>query len=759
MPSAQLSLPDPLRTPEMVPVFGREGSRDVETAASELRRALLQNDSAFTPGSSIWIADYFDEITEAFVKQPDLSGNDFVTKLSGQLEHVTAEGVQLFAEIYYLFLLPLSRSSFLGDTKRRFIAEVLEFGDLDLVIPENLAAALDGGFIRGGQGAIRRRYQRLSYLIGVLGAMARMQTHDRSAFVEDRENLRDRLRELYPSQSNAQQNMLLYVLDPEFFLPVGDGRHKKRIRTAYEGLVANPSADDDTALYWIYRELCKEAGHPIDFYDPAFRAVWDPDFELDSDRVRQAWLIKGSSVDGYDVVDEWKSEGFASLSASKLPELATDSSKSEIKAIVKEAYLHSSVHEQITKIDEFHQFLSEIDIGDVVVTFSKGRVHFGEITSPPEFVHSQHNRTNLRRSVQWDDGNTVELGDVPKKLHAKLTVQADVVNLTSVMDEIETLRGEAWDAPSKASLPKASEKLANELHVHQEWLQEILDLLADRPQVILYGPPGTGKTYIAQRLAQHIADINTKLVQFHPAYSYEDFFEGYRPTQDGSFVLKPGPLRRLADEAAKNPQQNYVLVIDEINRGNIASIFGELYFLLEYRDEAVDLLYSDDTTEKFVLPPNIYLIGTMNTADRSIALLDSAIRRRFAFVPLIPDESPTSEVLERWLEARDLPSESADLLGALNSQIADPEFRIGPSYFMREAVYDDGGLERVWRTSIIPLLEEHHYGELSRSEVEARYGLTTLRTSLVQSSTSGLDAAPDGNESDVAQPPATPIDS
>lgn len=759
MHDAQSLLPDPLRIPEMVPVFGRKGSLDVEAAAAELRRALLQNDSAFTPGSSIWITDNFDEITDAFVKQPDLSGNDFVTKLSGQLEQVSAEGVQLFAEIYYLFLLPLSRSSFLGDTKRRFIAEVLEFGDLDLVLPEQLAAALYGGFIRGGQGAIRRRYQRLSYLIGVLGAMVRMSTQDRSALLTDRENLHHRLRELYPSQSNAQQNMLLYVLDPEFFLPVGDGRHKKRIRAAYHELAPNSDADDDTALYWIYRELCQEAGHPIDFYDPAFRAVWDPEFEVDSDRIRQAWLIKGSSVDGYDVVGEWKIDGFASLSASKLPELATDSSKSEIKAIVKDAYSHSSVHEQITKIDEFHQFLSEIDIGDVVVTFSKGRVHFGEITSPPEFVQSQHNRTNLRRSVQWDQGNSVELSDVPKKLHAKLTVQADVVNLTSVMEEIETLRGEVREAQTKAVLPTVSAALATDLHVPQEWLQEILDLLGDRPQVILYGPPGTGKTYIAQRLAQHIADINTQLVQFHPAYSYEDFFEGYRPTQDGSFVLKPGPLRRLADEAAKNPHQNYVLVIDEINRGNIASIFGELYFLLEYRDEAVNLLYSEDTAEKFVLPPNIYLIGTMNTADRSIALLDSAIRRRFAFVPLIPDESPTSEVLGRWLEARDLPSESADLLRALNTKIADPEFRIGPSYFMRDAVYEDGGLERVWRTSIIPLLEEHHYGELSRSEIEARYGLQTIRAGLVQSAASESDDAADGNESDVSPHPATPIDS
>ena len=129
-----------------------------------------------------------------------------------------------------------------------------------------------------------------------------------------------------------------------------------------------------------------------------------------------------------------------------------------------------------------------------------------------------------------------------------------------------------------------------------------------------------------------------------------------------------------------------MLIIDEINRGNLAKVFGELYFLLEYRDRTVDLLYSDETG--FDLPKNVLLIGTMNTADRSIALVDAAMRRRFSFVALHPSEPPTSHILRRWIAATERDAGVADLHDELNSLIHDTDFKIGPSYFMREAVYE-----------------------------------------------------------------------
>jgi 5-methylcytosine-specific restriction enzyme B len=267
--------------------------------------------------------------------------------------------------------------------------------------------------------------------------------------------------------------------------------------------------------------------------------------------------------------------------------------------------------------------------------------------------------------------------------------------------------------PSSGLLPAIDGELAAKLHLPSSWLSGLMDMLEDKQQVILYGPPGTGKTFIAQHLGKHIASHGGgyRLVQFHPSYTYEDFFEGYRPKlqADGilSFELVPGALREIAAEAAANPSSPYLLIIDEINRGNIAKIFGELYFLLEYRDEGIRLQYSRG--ELFSLPENLLLLGTMNTADRSIALVDSALRRRFLFQELSPTKPPVDTVLEQWLAAHDHDPDAAVLLRELNAAIDDDDFSIGPSYF----ITSDGtlpNLERIWRSAIMSLLRERYYG-------------------------------------------------
>jgi 5-methylcytosine-specific restriction protein B len=176
-----------------------------------------------------------------------------------------------------------------------------------------------------------------------------------------------------------------------------------------------------------------------------------------------------------------------------------------------------------------------------------------------------------------------------------------------------------------------------------------------------------------------------------------------------------------------------VLIVDEINRANLAKVFGELYFLLEYRDAKIGLQYSPD--KSFSLPRNVFFIGTMNTADRSIALVDAAIRRRFAFIELHPDEPPVRDLLANWLAAsHKAADERAGLLRALNQAIGeeDRDFKIGPSYLMRPEAERPAGLERVWLYDLLPLLEEHYYGRLTRSQVHARFGLEATRARLAQ---------------------------
>jgi 5-methylcytosine-specific restriction protein B len=314
-------------------------------------------------------------------------------------------------------------------------------------------------------------------------------------------------------------------------------------------------------------------------------------------------------------------------------------------------------------------------------------------------------------------------------------------------DRVAQLRREPVEIPRpEAELAPITPELAEELLVHdQGWLRDVADLLADKRQIVFYGPPGTGKTYLAHKLALNLAggEQTVRLVQFHPSYTYEDFFEGYRPKPAAGgqlvFDLQPGPLRTLADNAIENPQSAYILVIDELNRANLAKVFGELYFLLEYRDQSIGLQYSPD--DRFSLPRNLYFIGAMNTADRSIALVDTAMRRRFAFVEMHPRQEPVAGLLRRWLAKHGYGDQPARLLEALNERLDDRQYAIGPSYLMSPTVHTrPDGLERVWRTEIMPLLEELHYGE--SVDLAAMYGLPALRRRL---------AAPFGDD-EAAEP-------
>ena len=205
-------------------------------------------------------------------------------------------------------------------------------------------------------------------------------------------------------------------------------------------------------------------------------------------------------------------------------------------------------------------------------------------------------------------------------------------------------------------------------------------------------------------------------------------------------------MRRIVDQALDNPSTPYVLIIDEINRGNLAKVFGELYFLLEYRDQhGRPACTPTRRIGGSRCRSNVLIIGTMNTADRSIALVDTAMRRRFAFESLHPSVEPTRGLLRRWLKAEGRPTDLADLVDELNGRIPDDDFKIGPSYFMRPAAATEAGLIRIWRTSILPLMEEFHYGE--GVDVRKSYGLQALRQSATAESTAD---DPEGVGSDGA---------
>ena len=445
------------------------------------------------------------------------------------------------------------------------------------------------------------------------------------------------------------------------------------------------------------------------------------------DEAPRAWLARGKTP-----VIDWVEDDYVSLAASYLGSPQPGTSVAEIKAAIASGYQHQDAGQRKALVEEYYAFLTVMKPGDIVAAIHDARLHVGVVDGPAEYEEQDGDR--LRRAVLWQ--TALATSELTSSVASLLDRQGNIVDITEGLTDLQAILENPAAAmeSGRLALPAVDSNLADELFMPQAALQEIIDLLDARKQIVLYGPPGTGKTFVAKALARHIIGNDDpsrmQLVQFHPSYAYEDFFEGYRPyeTEGGqaSFTLQPGPLARIAREARADKKHPYVLVIDEMNRANLAKVFGELYFLLEYRNESMQLQYRP--TEAFRLPENLFIIGTMNTADRSIALLDAAMRRRFSFVELHPDEDPVKGVLSAWLAQGEHDLERAHLLQALNDAIEDQDrdLRIGPSYLMRDEASTEKGLRRVWKYDVMPLLEEHYYGRLTRDQIHARFGLEAL---------------------------------
>jgi 5-methylcytosine-specific restriction protein B len=254
---------------------------------------------------------------------------------------------------------------------------------------------------------------------------------------------------------------------------------------------------------------------------------------------------------------------------------------------------------------------------------------------------------------------------------------------------------------------------AADTHLPEEQLATWTRAIDRHGQAIVYGPPGTGKTFVSEHLARHLVGGNdgfTDLVQFHPAYSYEDFMQGIRPsvTEEGSldYSMVPGRFMEFCRRADLRTGP-CVLIIDEINRANLARVFGELMYLMEYRGRWIPLAGG----ERFGIPENVRILGTMNTADRSIALVDHALRRRFAFLALYPD----FDVLRAFHRKTGYdPDPLIAVLTSLNSAIGDRHYEIGISFFMRPGIEDE--LPDIWRTQIEPYLEEYFFDQPAKVE-------------------------------------------
>ena len=420
--------------------------------------------------------------------------------------------------------------------------------------------------------------------------------------------------------------------------------------------------------------------------------------------------------------DECYQKGIMLLGWGEIGDLSVFPSKSAMRKKMQEIYQEDTSYKNSAHAT--WQFVREMKPGDVIFV-KKGMseiVGRGIVTSDYAYEPDRTDHFNHLRHVNWTDrGSWMIQNRTAMKTLTDITPYSGFVQQLKDIFERDALDE---DDDQAVNYPVYTEDdFLSEVYMSEEKYHDIVNLLHHKKNIILEGAPGVGKTFIAKKLAYSmmgVKDIDrVMMVQFHQSYSYEDFIMGFRPTE-GGFELKKGVFYNFCKKAEIDSDNDYFFIIDEINRGNLSKIFGELFMLIEKdkREHKIQLHYSD---EKFAIPKKLYIIGTMNTADRSLAMLDYALRRRFAFIEIEPGFD--TEGFKAYQKS--LNNEKFDRLiacvTALNDVIADDDslgkgFCIGHSFFchFKPETVSDQALSSIVEYELIPLLKEYWFDEASK---------------------------------------------
>ena len=748
-------------------------------------RALRKDDSLFTPRKPIWTRELLGKLRECYLNQPHVGEGGFYDKLRQQLEGRPPEVYQLMAEALYMQFLIIWKEGMGQEAKMSGVEQVLGWGAPIATISEDLIDGLTPG-IALSQALLQYRPYQVGLIIEFADQWKTLEPSERNGLLDDPRDFKNFVMGMKPDSlllrenkdtPQAQREALLHLVHPDAFEGTVSINHKKKIAgaEAFAHFVTEEIPDVDRKLAEIRRGLEAGLDRDFGFYDTDIRRLWDLSASDPWDayiRVASDFLYSGRMWDWelkykYEIgrklatareavlagTDDWPvlvkrgvtgnlifsiqqakfKEWINTYSDEALTALRTIWTRGELSVSERvrtfgKIFPGTAVSGTGTRMNVISQLLMGLDVEQYppfrVTAFERAYKSTGYDAPPQDADEAalyEHALGFLDRFIR-----EARTRDVPVR-H-----RLDAQGLVWIVPYHE--RGTNGEGTTP---PVVLDDLADELHLPVSFLENIDKLLTDKKQVIFQGPPGTGKTYVAQKLANHLAGSEDRvtLVQFHPSYAYEDFVRGFRPKEvkDGQpgFELKDGPLLRAAERARKDEERNvkHFLIIDEINRGNLAKVFGELYFLLEYRDEAITLQYQKVEGEgKFSLPGNLYIIGTMNTADRSIALVDLALRRRFYFVEFHPDNEPVKGVLRRWLQASRPDMEwVADVVERANELLKDDRHAaIGPSYFMKNGL-DAEIVDRIWKHSVLPYIEERRFGG---DEVSEDFDLDKLKGSI-----------------------------
>ncbi|OLT52002.1 hypothetical protein BJF89_06180 [Corynebacterium sp. CNJ-954] len=758
----------------------------VYAAAEAWRQALVEGVSLFS-GQPMNYADAAATLTHDFIDSPDTGTDDFLTKWQRQLENSSDDAVQLAAELFFIYYLPMSTSSSSGKLKASSIATVVNWREAVRPVPEEYSEALRAGIARTGTAYMTLRYKVIAYLVRIIAKFFTLEGGERRTALTDWDSFQKALEDVDDQGVWSMRMLLEHLLFPAVAVDTSSRGDKPEMAVRL-GAGEQDAAEANDLRFCLEPNLKYGDQESLALYRPPYRNAWKEPTEQAQRWAKWAVLAFGDlASDGSEDGIEQASGAF-STTTEKLPRLLADLLGEDALLTRRAGDDAAGLNRLLQDIDDLGvalfidkvaewsgvsdlsrmsdadrdallEDLSTLLLGRlqdlpirVAGTVSRlerltSRDSPSESATPGEYYLAYLDRIDILRAalelvsgvtpsrvevaqaadqlLDMDDAAMVALGwsDETRKSfvawrsNKKVDPPSETDALEGSVDESDVDADDSSvmmkEGPSTLDFEELAERLSIDSDRGKEWLDDLVAMLDEKKQVILQGPPGTGKTFIARALAEHFATPDrVDVVQFHPGTAYEDFVQGLRPDpgKPGAFHLSDGPLVRLANRAREDRENVYILIIDEINRANLPVVFGELYFLLEYRGDEVTMTYGD----RFGLPENVLIVGTMNTADRSITAVDAALRRRFYVIDVRPDDTPLDEILPAWLEVN-APNLTwlTDLLIRANEKIGDPDRAIGPSHFMQHPLTEEKA-KRAWAFSVVPTLRELFYGQPER---------------------------------------------